>query len=539
MGVTWEKEFQSLIAKEVVNGVEMKVYRDRPKTLTETLQNSVQRFPDKIALVHEEQRLTYGELQKQVDSIAYELRHHYGVQKGDRVALLLMNGIPFVASVYAAFQIGAVAVPLNTKLRAQELEFMLQNSGAKLLITNPEWWPDVSAVLDSTEVQYTFITGNEELPQGTQPYSCLIQNPAPQVIREEVDEHDPALIMYTSGTTGRPKGAVNTHFNLIHTAMNYALCFKLSSNDSTVVAVPLFHITGFAAQLSLFIYLGGKIALMPMFNAQKFLETLQNEQITHCIASPTVYVMTMMQPDYTRYDTKAFRCAAFGGAPMPAETVKMLLEWNPNLELHNAYGLTETTSPATVMPDEHQVRKLSTVGIPVPVGEARIAEPGTKELLPVGQIGELLIKGPMVVPGYWNNEEATKNAIEDGWLSTGDLAMVDEEGFVSIMDRIKDMINRGGEKIYSVEVEDVLYSNTKIMEAAIVGVPDSTYGEVVKAYIVPRKGETLTENEVKEWVAERLAKYKVPTYIEFLEALPRNPNGKIIKTQLRYVNAGN
>lgn len=520
----------------MVNDISLQVYRDRPKTLTETFENSAAQFPEKVALVHGEQRITYGELRQQVHNMAYQLRHVYGIQKGDRVALLLMNGIPFVVSVYAVLQIGAIAVPLNTKLKAQELEYMLQHSTATMLITNPEWWLGLSPLLKQIQVKYLFVTGDEEFA-GAIPFRYLIEESAAEVVQETISEHDPAFIMYTSGTTGRPKGAVNTHTNMIHTAMNYAMCFGLTAEDSTLVAVPLFHITGLAAQLCLFIYLGGKIALMPMFKPDHFLQLLQDERITHVMASPTVYVITMMQPDYKAYDTAHLRYAVFGGAPMPAETVKMLLEWNPSLHLHNAYGLTETTSPSTLMPHQHQVRKLHTVGIPVPVGEVKIVDPETQQELSVGETGELLVKGPMVIRQYWQNEAATQQAINDGWLSTGDLAMLDEEGFVTIKDRIKDMINRGGEKIYSVEVEDVLYANTKVMEAAIVGVPDSTYGEVVKAYVVPRMGETLTEAEIKQWIAERLAKYKVPAYVEFLEALPRNPNGKVIKTMLRTVEA--
>ncbi|BCJ85477.1 class I adenylate-forming enzyme family protein [Effusibacillus dendaii] len=534
MRVVWEEKIQNQIAEETVNGVRLKVYKNRPHTLCETLKNSARRFPDKIALVHGDQRITYAELQQQVYNMAYQLIHQYGVQKGDRVALLLMNGIPFVVGLYAALQIGAIAVPLNTKLKTQELEYMLQNSGAKLLITNEEWWPNVLPIIDQIPAERIFVT-SEHPPQGALPYSQLVAENAPFLVEEALHEHDPALIMYTSGTTGRPKGAVNTHFNLIHSAINYELCYGLSSDDSTVVAVPLFHITGLAGQLVPFIYLGGKIALMPMFKADQFLQILQDEQITHVIAAPTVYVMTLMQPDYKQYNTENFRVGGFGGAPMPAETVKALMDWNPNLELHNTYGLTETTSPATVMPHQYQLEKISSVGIPVPVAEAKIVDPVSREQLNPGEVGELVLKGPMVVPYYWQNEEATQKAMVDGWFATGDLAAMDPEGFVYVMDRIKDMINRGGEKVYSVEVEDVIYSNPNVMEAAVVGVPDSVYGEVVKACVVPRPGASLSAEEIKQWVAERLAKYKVPVYVEIMDLLPRNPNGKVLKTELRYV----
>ncbi|MFB4165756.1 class I adenylate-forming enzyme family protein [Alteribacillus sp. JSM 102045] len=532
MTMFW-RDVDPFVSEEVINGVKMKTYRERPKTLSETLESSVERFPDKVALVHGDERLTYRELKTQVNNMAYQLRNRYGIEKGDCIALLLMNGTPFVVSVYAAMQIGAVAVPLNTKLKTEELEFMLQDSGAKVLITNMEWWKNIKPIKDKILAEYIFIT-SDQVPNGTIPYHFLVEDRAIKVIRESVDESDNAFIMYTSGTTGRPKGALITHRNMIHTCLNYTYCYRLSSDDSTIIAVPVFHITGLAAQLTTFIFLGGKIVLMPMFKPKQFLQLLEQEKITHVIASPTVYVMTLMEPDHGTYDVSNLRVGAFGGAPMPAETLKALKNWIPSIELHNTYGLTETTSPAMLMPDEHQMRKISSVGVLSPVTEAKIVDPESREKLKPGKVGELIFKGPMVIEEYWNNEEATKKTIQDGWLSTGDLAMIDEEGFVTIMDRIKDMINRGGEKIFSVEVEDVLYSNTKIMETAVVGVSDLTYGEVVKACVVPRSGEILTEEEVKEWVASRLAKFKVPTYVEFLDILPRNPNGKVIKTELRY-----
>lgn len=531
---TFWPDIEPFVSEEVINGVTMKTYSNRPKTLSETLDYSVERFPEKIALVHGDEQVTYRELKTQVNYAAYHLRKTYGVQKGDRVALLLMNGIPFVVSVYAAMQIGAIAVPLNTKLKTRELEFMLQNSGAKVLISNLEWWDHIESIKDTIPAEKIFIT-SEHVPQGTLPYHFLLNEMTNEVIQEDVCEADGAFIMYTSGTTGRPKGALITHRNIIHTCLNYTYCYRLTSDDSTVIAVPVFHITGLAAQLTTFIYLGGKIVLMPMFQPKQFLELLEQEKITHVIASPTVYVMTLMEPDYTTYDVSSIRVGAFGGAPMPGETLKALKKWIPSIELHNTYGLTETTSPATIMPDEDQLRKISSVGVLSPVTEAKIVDPVTREELGSNEIGELLFKGPMVIEKYWNNTEATEKTIQEGWLSTGDLAMIDEEGFVTIMDRLKDMINRGGEKIFSVEVEDVLYSNPKILEAAIVGVADPTYGEVVKACVVLKPEQTATEEDVKKWVADRLAKYKIPTYVEFLETLPRNPNGKVIKTELRYI----
>ncbi|WP_082918104.1 class I adenylate-forming enzyme family protein [Oceanobacillus sp. Castelsardo] len=529
----WE-ELQPLIHEETINGVCMKAYKNRPKNLNETLEESVKRYPNKIALVHGKRRLTYHELYRQVNNVAYQLKYEFGVKKGDRVAFLLMNGTPFVVGVYAALKIGAIAVPLNTKLKSQELEFMLQNSDARILIANKEWWPNLNPILKNTELEKIFIT-DEQSPTGSIPFSTMVEEYTEKEVQVEVDETDNAFIMYTSGTTGRPKGALITHSNVIHTILNYKYCYNLKEGDSTVIAVPVFHITGLAAQLMPLIYLGGKIVLMPMFHTKEFLEILRNEKITHVIASPTVFVMTLLEPNYRNYDVTNLRVIGFGGAPMPGETLRALKDWIPDIELHNTYGLTETTSPAVIMPDKHQLSQISAVGPPTPVTDFKIVDPETRVELESEKVGELLFKGPMVIHNYWENDEATQKTITEGWLSTGDLAKVDDQGFITIMDRIKDMINRGGEKVFSVEVEDVLYSNPKVMEVAIVGVTDKKYGEVVKACIVPREGESLTEEEVKGWVRERLAKFKVPTYVEFMDLLPRNPNGKVVKTQLKYI----
>jgi long-chain acyl-CoA synthetase len=528
------KEIEPLIHEETVAGVILKTYKERPKNLNQTLEKSARQLPDKVALVHGETRLTYRQLQEQVNSAAYQLKYKYGVNKGDRVALLLMNGIPFVVGVFAILKIGAIAVPLNTKLKSMELKYMIENSGAKILLANKEWWPNLQPFIDDTLVEQIFIT-DEEVPEGTQPFSRLVSEKALEEVREEIDEHDGAFIMYTSGTTGKPKGALISHFNMIHTALNYQYCYNLSADDSTVIAVPVFHITGLAAQLMTFVHLGGKTVLMPMFKPQEFLRILEKENITHIIAAPTVIVMTLMESNYQEYDVSQLRVGGFGGAPMPSESLKALKSWVPRIEPHNTYGLTETTSPVVIMPHEIQMDEVSAVGPVVPVAEVKVVDPETKEDLGPGKVGELVFKGPMIIHKYWNNEEATRKALVDGWFYSGDLGVLDHKGIITIMDRIKDMINRGGEKIYSVEVEDVLYGNPKIMEAAIVGVPDTTYGEVAKACVVPRNGQTLTQDEVKKWVEERLAKFKVPAHVEFMGLLPRNPNGKVMKTELRYV----
>lgn len=528
----WPSEFTEGIIEETINGVTVNVYADRPKTVIETLQNSAQRFPDKVALVMGNERITYGELNRRVNNMAYALRTRYGVKKGDRVALLLTNGIPFVITLYAVAQLGGIAVPLNTKLKSAELEYMIKNSGSCILVLNDSWWVNIEPVLNSiTNCREFFVVG-KQVP-GTKPFGDLIDPGAPETVTEQIDEHDVAFIMYTSGTTGLPKGAMNTNFNVIHTMISYKRIYELTSDDRTVIAVPLFHVTGLYAQLLTYINLGCTIVLMPMYKTEEMLRILEEEKITSMIVVPTIYVMMLMHPDHKKYDLSHLRVAGFGGAPISGETVKMLRDWLPQIELHNTYGLTEIASPGTCMPKEDALRKLGSIGLPFPVNKCKVVDPVTGEELPPNTEGELLINSPNLTPGYWQNPEATKKAIVDGWLHTGDIAKIDEEGYVYIMDRIKDMINRGGEKIFCVEVEDVLYSNNKVMEAAVVGVPDEVYGEVVKAFIVTRPGCTLTEEEVQDWVKERLAKYKVPKYVEFVNELPKNPNGKVMKNRLR------
>ncbi|WP_051273743.1 class I adenylate-forming enzyme family protein [Desulfotruncus alcoholivorax] len=528
----WAPRYTEGIVEETINGVTVNTYADRPKSVIETLQNSARLFPDKEALVAGSERITYGELNRRVNNMAYALRTRYGIKKGDRVAILLTNGIPFVISLYAVAQLGGICVPLNTRLKSSELEFMLNNSGSSLLVLNDSWWVNIEPIKSSIGNCREFFVVGQEIA-GTRSFTELIDSDAPEVVTEQIDEHDVALIMYTSGTTGLPKGAMNTNFNVIHTMISYKRIYDLTPDDRTVIAVPLFHVTGLYAQLLTYINLGCTIALLPMYKTDEMLRILEEEKITSMIVVPTIYVMMLMHPEHKNYDLSNLRVAGFGGAPMSGETVKMLEEWLPGIELHNTYGLTEIASPGTCMPKEDAMRKLGSIGLPFPVNKCKIVDPVTGEELPPNTEGELLINSPNLTPGYWQNQEATAKAIIDGWLHTGDIAKIDEEGYVYIMDRIKDMINRGGEKIFCVEVEDVLYSNSKVMEAAVVGVPDEVFGEVVKACIVPRPGATLTEEEVQDWVRERLAKYKVPKFVQFLTELPKNPNGKVMKNVLR------
>jgi len=522
------------IAVETHFNRQLKVFVHRPKTIMDMLGRTAASFPDKEALVSAEERVTYREFAERVEKVAGNLSDIYGIRKGDRVALLIGNRIEFALLVFACARIGAIAVILNTRLKEEELSYMLNHSGASLLLFDGESVDKVERLRDNTDissVRHFFLIGNAAAARREYSLFEILLQPAvaPTV---DIRETDPLFIMYTSGTTGVPKGAIGSHLGVIHGAISYENVLKTNSQTKTLIAVPLFHVTGLVGQLLHMVQVGGTSVLMEKYKTDRYIQLLAEENITFLFNVPTIYVMMMSHPDFAKHTYHAVRTLAFGGAPMSMDTISNLKKAFPGAELHNAYGATETSSPTTIMPRHAPKEKLHSVGMPIPVAEIKVIDENGEECAP-GQVGQLLIKGPMVIEGYWNNEEANRRSFTDGFWCSGDIAVIDGDGFVYIMDRMKDMINRGGEKIFSIEVENVLYNHPGILEAAVVGVPDRIYGETVKAFVVPKADIQIEEEEVKQFVRERLAEYKVPTAVEFIPELPRNPGGKIIKSYLK------
>ncbi|MGG1675428.1 class I adenylate-forming enzyme family protein [Neobacillus sp. NRS-1170] len=522
------------IVNEIHFHREVKVFQNRPKNLYSMLEESVQNYPDQEALVMDGNRLTYKEMKDLVEKIAGHLQKSMCVKKGDRIALLLGNSIEFCMLVFACARLGAIVVPLNTRLKEKELTYMLEQSGSKILFVDDEFLHKVEAMRDEDSipgVQYFFLIGNQTLKRKDYlPYEILEQTSSIEEI--DVSEDDPLFIMYTSGTTGLPKGAVGSHLGAIHSSMNYEMVLHTNHEAKTLIAVPLFHVTGLIGQLFHMVRVGGTSVIMRRYKTEEFIQLTAEEQVSFLFNVPTIYIMMMSHPNFSLYSYPNVNCIAYGGAPMSSETIYKLKKYFPNSYLHNAYGATETSSPATIMPRLYNEDKMSSVGLPVPVGEMMVVNEEDEPCL-LGEVGELLIKGPMIVEGYWNNESANKASFLNGYWRSGDMAKIDKESFVYIVDRKKDLINRGGEKIFSIEVENVLYNHPKVLEAAVVGVPDELFGEVVKAVIVPKEGEILEKQEIRDFVAERLANYKVPKLIEFVSELPRNPGGKVLKNVLR------
>jgi long-chain acyl-CoA synthetase len=530
----WPADLTAGIHAERHLGRDVLCYADRPAGLTALLARAVERAPDREAVADASDRLTWRELHGRVRRLSAGLAR-VGVKPGDRVATLLPNGAPFCLAMFAALELGALAVPLSTKLRREELRFLLGDAAPRVLVADPAFYGEVEPLRAELPDAVHVLAGAGRAP-GTLSLDDLLAGApwsgTPPLGATAADA--PALILYTSGTTGRPKGAIATHGNVVHSCLTFERLYGLRDGERSLVVVPLFHVTGLIAQLCAMATVAGTVVLMPRFDAGEALRLLAAEGITHLVAAPTVYVMLMARPDYQTVPLPRLRILGYGGAPMASDTVRGLREWLPGARLHNTYGLTETTSPATCLADADALARIETVGRPVPVGECRTMEQASGREAAAGEVGELWVRGPMVVAGYWGNPAATAAAIvEDGWLRTGDLATIDAEGYVAIRDRIKDMINRGGEKVYCVEVEEVLCAHPGVLEAAVVGVPDPVYGERVKACVVARPGTRLDADDIRAWARTRLARFKVPEVLEILDTLPRNPNGKVMKALLR------
>ncbi|AGE21919.1 2-succinylbenzoate--CoA ligase [Geobacillus sp. GHH01] len=523
-----------MIVEGRLYGRTVKLFAERPANVYEMLARSAATFPDGEALVKGETRLCYAELKQLVDRAASRLVEQ-NVRKGDRVALLLGNDIEFVLTALACAKIGAIFVPLNTRLTANDLIYMMTDAGAKMLITNREFVRPLEDWLARDPlIQYCYLTdGHDPEKRLYSFHEELLQRTAGETqLDTPPEETDPLYIMYTSGTTGLPKGAVGSHINAIHSCLSYQFVLQTDHTTRTLVAVPLFHVTGLIGQLLHMLLVGGTVVLMERYQTETAIRLIQQENINFLFNVPTMYIMMMSHSLFHTFSYDFVRIVAYGGAPMSKETIGGLRRCFPNAFLHNAYGATETTSPTTIMPKQYPDDKTDSVGVPVPVADIKVVTE-TGETAKPGEAGELYIKGPMVIQQYWNRPEANiASFTEDGYWKSGDIARIDEDGFVYILDRKKDVINRGGEKIYSVEVENVLYAHPKVLEAAVVGVKDPVFGEEVKAYVVAKPGNTLTAEELIAFARQRLPKFKTPKQVELIDQLPRNPGGKVLKNKL-------
>ncbi len=550
-----------------IRGVATRVWKHCPDSLRVVLELS-RGHGDTDYLVYEDERTTYEEHFRIAATIARQLRDRFGVELGDRVAIAMRNLPEWAMAFWGAAAAGGVVVPLNAWWTSPELHYGLADSGttvafvdaARLERLRPHLaeLPELRAVVVTHEDRVAVPT-LLDAPVPVVSFAELVGTPSADVTLPEVTigPEDDATIFYTSGTTGKPKGAVGTHRNM---GTNLMSLFFLNTRaglrspsgrgprdgehggpGAYLLSVPLFHATGCHSVLVANTAAGNKLVMMHHWDPERALELIERERIVTFGGVPAMVMQVIDAPSFASRDTSSIRSVAYGGAPAPPDLVRRIKEHFPVSAPSNGYGLTETSSVTTMVSGEDYVRKPDSVGPPVPVCDVRVVPDGfdgdePTDDLPVGPdvTGELWIKGPNVVRGYWNKPDATAATFTRGWLHSGDIARIDEDGFVYIVDRAKDMVIRGGENVYSVEVEAALFEHPAVADAAVIGVPHAVLGEEVGAAVVLRPGAKVTAEELVRHVKERLAGFKVPTHIWFRsEPLPRNPQGKVLKRELR------
>ncbi len=532
-----------------VNGRRVRCWKNVPATL-DVLAKLCANHADKIYLVYEDERLSYTEAFARVAALAAHLQS-IGIVKGDRVAIAMRNMPEWVIAFWAVTCTGAIVVPLNAWWKGGELAYGLIDSGSRVLFCDAERAKLIGPHVDETQLEHVIVArASAPLPDKQRAFddawSPHLGAPLPNV---SIDQGDDATIFYTSGTTGRPKGALGTHLN-ITTNVGSSLYGRVRAalrkgevledivksqveQPATLLSVPLFHVTGCHSSMVATTVLGGKLVMMHKWQAERALELIERERITNFGGVPSMVWQALESPDFGLRDLSSVQAVTYGGAPAAPELVRRIRSAFPKSSASNGYGLTETSAITCVNAGIDYERKPDSVGVPVAICDVKVVDADGRQL-PSSEAGELWVHGPNVVRGYFGKPEATAQSFSDGWLHTGDVARIDDEGFVYILDRAKDMLIRGGENIYCVEVEDVLYSHPGVMDAAVVGIAHRVLGEEVGAVVQLAPGFSATAEELQTYAAERLAGFKVPVRIELRnEPLPRNPNGKIMKRELK------
>jgi long-chain acyl-CoA synthetase len=539
-----------------VGGIEMRVYKQRMGSLRDIPAAAVLRGDEQPFIVYGERRIGFTEFVRGANSVSAGLAEH-GVGHGDRVAVLSANNPEWCLAFWGTVDLGGILVGLNGWWKTDEVVYGLEDSGAKVLVADRKRYERIADAVDAIPtLEHVFLIDADpsEVASGgstqVHRFDELTGAPSDELPTTPIDEDDPAVILYTSGTTGKPKGAVSTHRNMVASLFStlyagLAGAMGLTDEDGNPAAgggqtvslftSPLFHVSGCHSTLVVGLLAGLRLVMVEgRFEPEHALQLIQDEQVTVWATVPTMVWRLCEHPARHDYDTSTVRSVAFGGSPSADELQRKVRDTFPNVKsASNVYGLTESSSGVTINLAADSATRPESVGLPMPVAEIRIAGPDGEQQPPFSP-GEVLIKGPQIMPGYWNKPEATAESIVDGWLHTGDIGHLDDEGFLYITDRAKDMIIRGGENVYCVEIENRLVEHAEVADAAVIGVPHPELGEEVKAVVQLEPGSTLSESEVQAWVAEALAGFKVPTYVDLVdEKLPRNASGKLLKNVLR------
>ena len=527
-----------------------------PLSLGEVLDQTAAKHPNTPATLFFGAKISYSSLKQLTDNFAAYLQY-LGVQKGDRVALILPNSPQAVIAFYGALKAGAIVVWNNPMYTERELHHQLTDSGSKIVVTLDLMLPKVLNIKDKTSLEKIIVTRLSDfmppvlkllypfkmkkekqwvdIPQDPailQFINLIKPAPAPLTKVKINPEEDLAVLQYTGGTTGVSKGVMLTHKNLLANALQvYEWDPVKPGNDIILAVMPFFHVYGLSVALNQGIYAGSTLLIMPRFNVEEMLKAIVKYRPTLFPGAPTIYVGLINHPDIKQYDLTSIRLCISGSAPLPVE-VKKKFEEITGGRIVEGYGLTEA-SPVTHCNPVNTLEKPGSVGLPFPDTLGLVVEPDTLNPVPLGEVGEVAVKGPQVMKGYWKRPEETALVLKDGWLLTGDMGRIDEDGYLYIVDRKKDLIISGGYNIYPREVEEVLYEHPKVKEVVVVGVPDEYRGEVVKAFIVLKENTTATAEEIINYCQEKLAKYKVPKYVEFRTELPKTAIGKLLRRALR------
>lgn len=532
---------------------------DYPRVpLSSLLEETAREFPDRDAIIFLGKKISYRELNRLVNKFATAL-YNMGIRKGDVVALYLPNMPQFVIAYYGALKIGAIVTGISPLFIERELEFQLSDSEAKAIVLLDALFPRFEKVWKKTKVEFVVVARLAEYMPSIKAFLGILLKKIPTAkishrenvyfFKEVVEkaseqppkidinpEEDLAALQYTGGTTGLPKGAMLTHFNLVSNAISCSAWLRAKRGEDVSLSVlPLFHIYGMTVAMNFTIYAGGTIVLLPRFDVREVLKSIEKYKVTLFPGVPTIYALIVNHPEAKKYNLKSIKFCISGAAPLPLEVQKKFMEMTGAV-LVEGYGLTEASPVTHCNPLDPTMKtvKIGSIGIPWPDTDAKIVdvETGKREMV-VGEVGELIIKGPQIMKGYWKRIEETREVLRDGWLYTGDLGKMDEDGYFYIVDRKKDLIKYKGYSVYPRELEDILYQHPAVKLAAVIGKPDPVSGEIPKAFIVLKEGATATEEEIMKFVNERVAQYKAVREVEIRKELPLTMVGKVLKKVLR------
>lgn len=495
--------------------------------IREMVEAQARRYKEKIAIRFYDRDITYRELDEQSNRLANGLLKR-GVRKGDRVCLLMDNSPEFYYAYFGIIKIGAIAGPINCWWQTGEIRYLLNDSGATALFFDHNYRGHIDKIIDETPA-LKHVIEREATDQRFIAFETLLAEPM-ELAPLEIGLDDVSTIVYTSGTTGNPKGVLLTHRNILTNSLQASRLANIDENDVIMCFLPLFHVNGLVITGTSPLSRGSQIILRRNFSASEFWECVAKYRVSIFSGVPTVYQILLQTPGSEGVDVSSLRYGVCGAAPMPVEAIRKFEE-TFKMIIIEGYGLTEGTAGATANPIDG-VRKIGSIGIPFAGSEIKLLNDQDEEV-PQGEVGEICIKGDHVMKGYFNKPEDTAQALRGGWLHTGDMAYKDEDGYLFIVDRKKEMVIRGGENIYPKELEGIIYGHPQVMDVAVVGVPDAIYGEEVMACLVLHPGQTLTEEAFKEWCRANMASYKVPKYVDFRTALPKNILGKILKKELK------